>query len=123
MPHCVKFKLNLIQLSLMQPSKTALKQKIIKDIFFSKFYMSKSLSKFLIKSVVSKLYTMLLYNKIAESERLDTTVGTDVNRTVVGLASVNSFTFVTFTFSKIETSTNSLKLAMDNMTLLYMLKQ
>ena len=123
MPHCVKFKLNLIQLSLMQPSKTALKQKIIKDIFFSKFYMSKSLSKFLIKSVVSKLYTMLLYNKIAESERLDTTVGTDVNRTVVGLASVNSFTFVTFTFSKIETSTNSLKLAMDIMTLLYMLKQ
>ena len=123
MPHCVKFKLNLIQLSLMQPSKTALKQKINKDIFFSKFYMSKSLSKFLIKSVVSKLYTMLLYNKIAESERLDTTVGTDVNRTVVGLASVNSFTFVTFTFSKIETSTNSLKLAMDIMTLLYMLKQ
>ena len=123
MPHCVKFKLNLIQLSLMQPSKTALKQKIIKDIFFSKFYMSKSLSKFLIKSVVSKLYTMLLYNKIAESERLDTTVGTDVNRTVVGLASVNSFTFVTFTFSKIETSTNSLKLAMDITTLLYMLKQ
>ena len=123
MPHCVKFKLNLIQLSLMQPSKTALKQKIIKDIFFSKFYMSKSLSKFLIKSVVSKLYTMLLYNKIAESERLDTTVGTDVNRTAVGLASVNSFTFVTFTFSKIETSTNSLKLAMDIMTLLYMLKQ
>ena len=85
--------------------------------------MSKSLSKFLIKSVVSKLYTMLLYNKIAESERLDTTVGTDVNCTVVGLASVNSFTFVTFTFSKIETSTNSLKLAMDIMTLLYMLKQ
>ena len=123
MPHCVKFKLNLIQLSLMQPSKTALKQKINKDIFFSKFYMSKSLPKFLIKSVVSKLYTMLLYNKIAESERLDTTVGTDVNRTVVGLASVNSFTFVTFTFSKIETSTNSLKLAMDIMTLLYMLKQ
>ena len=123
MPHCVKFKLNLIQLSLMQPSKTALKQKINKDIFFSKFYMSKSLSKFLIKSVVSKLYTMLLYNKIAESERLDTTVGTDVNRTVVGLASVNSFTFATFTFSKIETSTNSLKLAMDIMTLLYMLKQ
>ena len=123
MPHCVKFKLNLIQLSLMQPSKTALKQKINKDIFFSKFYMSKSLSKFLIKSVVSKLYTMLLYNKIAESERLDTTVGTDVNRTVVGLASVNSFTFVTFTFSKIETSTNSLKLAMDIMILLYMLKQ
>ena len=123
MPHCVKFKLNLIQLSLMQPSKTALKQKINKDIFFSKFYMSKSLSKFLIKSVVSKLYTMLLYNKIAESERLDTTVGTDVNRTAVGLASVNSFTFVTFTFSKIETSTNSLKLAMDIMTLLYMLKQ
>ena len=123
MPHCVKFKLNLIQLSLMQPSKTALKQKINKDIFFSKFYMSKSLSKFLIKSVVSKLYTMLLYNKIAESERLDTTVGTDVNCTVVGLASVNSFTFVTFTFSKIETSTNSLKLAMDIMTLLYMLKQ
>ena len=123
MPHCVKFKLNLIQLSLMQPSKTALKQKINKDFFFSKFYMSKSLSKFLIKSVVSKLYTMLLYNKIAESERLDTTVGTDVNRTVVGLASVNSFTFVTFTFSKIETSTNSLKLAMDIMTLLYMLKQ
>ena len=123
MPHCVKFKLNLIQLSLMRPSKTALKQKINKDIFFSKFYMSKSLSKFLIKSVVSKLYTMLLYNKIAESERLDTTVGTDVNRTVVGLASVNSFTFVTFTFSKIETSTNSLKLAMDIMTLLCMLKQ
>ena len=59
MPHCVKFKLNLIQLSLMRPSKTALKQKINKDIFFSKFYMSKSLSKFLIKSVVSKLYTML----------------------------------------------------------------
>ena len=40
--------------------------------------MGKSLSKFLIKSVVSKLYTMLFYDKITDLEGLDTSEGTDI---------------------------------------------
>ena len=85
------------------------------------FYIGESILKFSHKSVCSELRTMLFYNKITESEELDTTEDTDVDRTGLGL--LNSVTFVTSTFSKIEYLSISLIFAMDVMTLLYVLKQ
>ena len=84
--------------------------------------MCTSLSKFLIKSVVSKLYAMWFYDKITESEQLDTSIGTDVICTGM-VSSKQCVTFVTSTFSKTETLTISLMFTTDIMTLPYVLNR
>ena len=60
--------------------------------------MCTSLSKFLINSVVSKLYAMWFYDKITESEQLDTSIGTDVICT--GMVSSKQCVFCHFYFFK-----------------------
>ena len=66
--------------------------------FLPKVYIGKSLSKFLIKSLVSKLYPMPFYDKITDSEGLDTSESTHVIRT--GVVSCKWCDFCHFYFFK-----------------------
>ena len=69
----------------MIPRWTTQKTKLVKVFFFVKiFYIGESISKFSYKAVCSKLQTMLFYDKITESEGLDTTEGIGVDCTGVG---------------------------------------
>ena len=89
-------------------------------LFCPKFILVNLCQRFLIKSVVSKLYAMSFYDKITDSEGLDTSEGTDI--ICAGVVSCKWCDFCHFLlFSKTKTLNISLMLAMVVMTLLYML--